>query len=677
MRFLREPLIGNLLAQAHARSILGQLRGPAADWPRFRPDLEERLLHISHSLLWSALQVMEAGLPISDVRPLLVAAAEAWEFLSAEPNHEAPDRIEWLVNAAFAYFLAGHYARSYVLLRETVPDTSSLPPILGLLVAVFRKELRQARQITLTHFTDRIFGDEQIADDLQNGRIGHDEAYHRILLASATQAVSLYLEFPKGGDVALLESGIEVLDDAIEIAREKRFADWWWWLFCLRFLFKESGDASPWTLLGPSLGGSGLVEGYIRGGMRCLPPVLEFWPSQVQALPAISDANRRDVCLKMPTSAGKTRIAELAILQFLIDHRDEPQTRCIYLAPFRSLAVEIEQSLRRSFGPLGVEVSQIYGGYEIIPSDVAFLDQYRVLIATPEKFDALLRFAPELTDSIRLVVIDEGHIVEPTNRGLRFESFVHRLLKRLPRPRCRFIFISAVLPNAGQFAEWITGTPEGLVESDWRPSRLMLGRMNWDGMRVRIDYTHQGHLPFGQECFVPGFIEQVPCRGIKGLGLRKRPFPADAMEASALAAILFAREGTTLCFVPQKRSTETFGRALLEALRIQRALMESRGERFDFPVPGRGSALWNRCRQVIAGELALQSILLQLLEAGILVHHGNLSWRVRMAVEDLARAGGIRLIVATTTLAQGVNLPIKTVLVRGLLAWVTTSPSPR
>ena len=655
------------MLRAHSRAILRQLGRPAEDWPRFRGDLDERLHHAAHHLLWSALQLLEANRTTEDVRPLLIAAAESWEFICSDPRYESPDRVEQAINATMAYYLSGHYARSFVLLREAIPDGSSLPPILGLLVAVFRKQLREARRIANSCFADSSLRDAQISEDLQSGRISRDEAYHRILLASAAQAISHYLEFPKSGDATLLDRGIAILDDAILIARELRYADWWWWLYCLRFLFGEFGGASPWTLLGPSLGDGGgrpLIENFIRAGLRCQPPVLELWPSQVKALPIINEASCPDFCLKMPTSAGKTRIAELTILRFLIDHQEDMAAKCIYLAPFRSLAVEIEIGLRRSLGPLNVEVSQIYGGHEISPADVASLDQYRVLIATPEKFDALLRFVPELADSIRLVIIDEGHIVEPNLRGLRFEFFIHRLLKRLPRPACRFVFISAVLPNAGQFAEWITGAADGLVESDWRPSRLMLGRLSWDGSTMRIDYTHQGNAPFAQDCFVPRFIEQAATRGI--VPRRRKPFPADPGEAFALAALLFARQGTTLVFVPQKRSTEAFGKLLLSTLAIQRALGLSHGEEFDLPVPGRDTPTWRRCRRVIEEEMGADSILLALLDEGILLHHGNLPWRVRIAVEELARSDGVRLIVATTTLAQGVNLPIKTVLVRGL-----------
>src|SRR5258707_11937598 len=75
-------------------------------------------------------------------------------------------------------------------------------------------------------------------------------------------------------------------------------------------------------------------------------------------------------------------------------------------------------------------------------------------------------------------------------------------------------------------------------------------------------------------------------------------------------------------------------------------------------------------------EVGPGSLLLKLLDEGIIVHHGRLPGRVRLAVEELARAEAVRLIVATTTLAQGINFPIKTVLVRGLQMGETETVSP-
>jgi len=238
------------------------------------------------------------------------------------------------------------------------------------------------------------------------------------------------------------------------------------------------------------------------------------------------------------------------------------------------------------------------------------------------------------------------------------------------------VFISAVLPNAAQFAEWITGSAERLVESQWRPSRLILGRLAWNGNRARIDYTHEGKQLFTQECFVPRFITQGECKGVAGMGRRRNPFPADAAEAFSVAALLFATEGATMVFVPQQRFAESTAQKILDALKIHRTFARLTGDDFTLPVPGKGTSRWVRSRTIIEAEMGPDSVLLKLLDEGIIVHHGHLPARVRLAVEELARAEAMRLIVATTTLAQGINFPIKTVLVRGLQMGETETVPP-
>jgi replicative superfamily II helicase len=105
----------------------------------------------------------------------------------------------------------------------------------------------------------------------------------------------------------------------------------------------------------------------------------------------------------MPTGAGKTRIAELAILRFLIDTVGEPEKICLYIAPYRSLATEVERSLQRSFNALGIRVSELHGGFDFNPAEAMLFGEARVLILTPEKADALLRYKPELVGQIGLL----------------------------------------------------------------------------------------------------------------------------------------------------------------------------------------------------------------------------------------------------------------------------------
>jgi len=668
-RFSERSEVLRLHAQAHAKAILRGLDAPEVDWPRFQKDLDIRLYYASHYQIWKALQLLEVNQYQRQAKESLAKGAEALEFLYRDSNSNLIVRDEELFKATLAYYISGHYARSYVLMKETVDTLKNLPKHLDLIAAILKKDLKGARLITLEAFTKDAVTDQAITDELGKGTLEDNEAISRILYYSICKAISFYLEYIKTGERQILERAFHIVNASVAAAKDSQFVDWWWWLFCLRFLFEEYSKTSLWSQVQPFVNNDDATEKvkrYIRCGLRETPPIIELWPSQVHAIPMINDVDRRHFCLKMPTSAGKTRIAELTILRFFLDALASPDRKCAYIAPFRSLAVEIEKTLQKSLASLGLKVSEIYGGFELTPAELTLIQETQILVATPEKFDALLRYMPEIEEDIGLVIIDEGHIVDPNERGLRFEFFLHRLLQRYRNKDCRFLFISAVLPNAKEFAEWITGSPDQLIQSEWRPSRLMLGRLTWNGKQARIDYTHTGRRTFGQDCFVPRFIEAHECRGLPGVGKRRLPFPKNTQEAFALAALLFAREGTTLVFVPQQRQAESFGKALLEALKIQKSLAQASGKDFEIPCPLEAEDARQRCKDIIESEMGIDSSLLCFLSNGFLVHHSSLPQRVRVAIEDLIRSNGIRLIVATTTLAQGVNLPIKTVLVRGL-----------
>ena len=657
------------LAQAQARAILKRTGAPAEEWPNFDSRLDNRLHHMAHRLLWGALELLEVGAFEDDARQCLSTGAEALEFLYADVAMPTALRTEELIKACFAYYIGGHSARAFVLLNDVLEDLLPMPTMLQLAVAVLRRDLLGTRNLFYNVFSDGDFSDASIAEQLANGSLEDSEAVSRIITRSTASSVCCFLEYIKTGDVVCLTEADEMIENTIQLAREYRFVDLWWWAFCIRFLFREMSANSFWVQLAPLLDGdspSNLVEKYIRAGLRQSPPVVDLWPSQKSAVATIVSKDRDSFCLRMPTSSGKTLIAELTILQFLLDNHANPLAKCVYIAPFRSLAVEIEKSLKQSLEPLGERVSEVYGGFEISPSEQLEVKDSRVLVATPEKFDALLRFVPDLGDQIGLLIIDEGHIVDPNVRGLRFEILIQRLLKRF-RPRgCRFLFISAVLPNAEQFTEWIAESRDKLVRSDWRPSRLMLGRLNWGGCTMELSYTHAGDKPLQQECFIRRFVNLRMCKGVPGFGQRRQPFPGGYREAMAAATLRFARDGATLVFVPQARNVRAAAVDLLAAADSLKKLEDHEGGTFEIPMPGRDTKPWQRCKEIITDELGEESELLELFNNGIVVHHGKLPRRVRLAVEHAVREGAARIVVATTTLGQGVNLPIRTVVVRGL-----------
>jgi superfamily II DNA/RNA helicase len=658
----------NFAAQAHSRAILQYLEADPTQWPDYTmPDLDEDLLSTAHLLLWQGMQLRTLPEFHSHGDDLIKRGAEILEFLYSQVKIKAPEHIDQLFNAALGYYIAGHYARSYVLMQD-LRDDDSLPQEMKLLRRLFLRDLAGLRSEILGILTDRRYSDIGISTTLRTGELTGDEALDQILRASINRAFSYFLEFVKSGRRAHIEQTKRIVDEGIELTEKIQFVQWWWLFCCARHLFDEFDANSLWTQLRPLQDGDGaghLVELYVRSCYHRDPPVLELWRSQVMAMPRVNGVERRSYCLKMPTSAGKTRIAELAILRFLLDYSDDPQSKCIYIAPFRSLAVELESSLRQSFSSLGIRVSELYGGFELNPVERMLMKQTRIIIATPEKIDAFLRYDPEFAAQIRLVIIDEGHIISSTDRGIRFEFFLHRLVTRFSDSNVRFFLLSAVLPNLDQFAAWITGASENIIESDWRPSRLMLGELRWTGHIAGIYYTHSGYEPIEHDCYVSSFIQPIPGSQLRGTR-RRNPFPQDMSEVIADAALRFAQQDMTLVFVSQKRSVEPFGRRLLTALRLKDVVAEQSGGRFSLPVCAEGRDLLNECIALAKETMGADADVVKFLQAGFAIHHSKLPQRLRIKIEQLVRRQIVQLVVATTTLAQGVNFPIRTIIVHSL-----------
>jgi superfamily II DNA/RNA helicase len=665
----------NFLAQSHSRDVLRYLRTPKDDWPEYTGTLDEDLVYTAQYVLYLGLRLKDAPDTTILAAENLTLGAEILEHVYGRSDDEDPERVTQLFTAALAYYMAGHFARAFVLVRD-LESQQTLPRFLRPLRHLILKDFGQLRSYVISQLIKAEYSDDAIAAQLERAQIGEDQAYCRVFEATLFRTLSYFLEHLKTGAEPLLAMAEAMLDSGIELSVDLRFADWWWYLSCVRSMLATYRHHSLWVNLQPLLGQlttEPITELYIRSNLRLPTPVVELWPSQVTAIPHLfSSADRKNLCLRMPTSAGKTKIAEIAILKFLSDYFDDPEAKCVFVAPYRSLAVEVEQTLKRVFLPLGIRVSELYGGFELTLADRVLIERTHILVATPEKLDALFRFSPDLVPSIKLIILDEGHIIAPPNfrsirqsRGLKYEVFLLRLVRRFESTATRIVFLSAVMPNAEQFAEWITGDPSGLVTSAWRPSRLMLGEAVWDGTTVSIEYTHANHRPLEHRCFVRKFVTQIPAASLPDRR-RRKPFPKDDAEALALTAIEFATRGLTMIFVARKTSAEPLGRTICSCLEIRSRLAASAAGSFSLPVDDKHRDDLRRCIQLIREQMGEDSEIAKFVEAGFVVHHGSLPQAVRLGLERLVRAGAVRLVVATSTLAQGVNFPIHTVLVHSL-----------
>ncbi|MGB6650123.1 MAG: DEAD/DEAH box helicase, partial [Bacteroidota bacterium] len=335
-------------------------------------------------------------------------AASLLQYVHGPAAEKSRESAFHILLSAMAFYAAGHYSRAFVTIRQAEGGTEAAQ-----IVAAF---LRKDFSDLVTRLNDLLFRDPPEINDQRD----LDEWAIMIAVASSIAGA---LEFVFTGREASYAGGDSQLRDAAIVASAGDQAAWWWIVRLLRLMLTDLGEASPWRVLPPyfSPDSSAALAQFVRLLAFGKRPVIEFWSSQRSALPLALDSGNRGGVINLRTSAGKTRVAELAILQTLLS---DSTAKVFYLAPFRSLALEVEQTLSSTFKWLGFSVSHLYGGSRVSSIDTELATDSHITIATPEKARALFRAVPELSQCVKLLVIDEGHLLGRSERYVRNEIFI-------------------------------------------------------------------------------------------------------------------------------------------------------------------------------------------------------------------------------------------------------------
>ncbi|MBI5390631.1 DEAD/DEAH box helicase [Candidatus Woesearchaeota archaeon] len=187
--------------------------------------------------------------------------------------------------------------------------------------------------------------------------------------------------------------------------------------------------------------------------------ITELRPAQEKAIAAgLLDGKNLLVCT--PTASGKTLIAELAMLKSILVRGG----KAVYIVPLKALAAEKYRHFQQRYGT-SIKVAQSSGDLDTADHHLA---KYDLIIATAEKFDSLLRHQAPWISHVKVVVVDEIHLLNDPERGPRLE-IVLTILKEQPR---QIIGLSATIGNSRELAAWLQAN---LVVDDWRPVKLEKG----------------------------------------------------------------------------------------------------------------------------------------------------------------------------------------------------------
>lgn len=418
--------------------------------------------------------------------------------------------------------------------------------------------------------------------------------------------------------------------------------------------------SSAWNLLP---GFSGLDSDTWSESIRRPGFPKELWPSQKLLGKAGLFFGRSGV-IQMPTSTGKTRSVEVILRSaFLAD-----RTRvAVLVEPFRALCHEVATSLRQAFMDEDVKVNELSDALQM-----DFIEQLaelfgqatpttrHLMVLTPEKLLYVLRQEPSLIAHIGVVVYDEGHQFDTGSRGITYELLLTEI-KGLLQVSAQTVLISAVIKNAVAIGTWLIGTEPNVVDGT--------GLLSTARSVAFATWTERlGQLLFFEsdsytrpDYFVPRSIEAQKLES-RGRETKARLFPQKGKDAwkdvSLYLGIRLAPNGAVAVFCGRKDTASGLAKRAVEVY--------ERG--FALPSPAAASDA-NEIRGLV--HLATQhfgadSIVTKAAALGVFVHHGTTPQGLRLSIEHAMQGELIKLVICTSTLAQGVNLPIRYLIVSGV-----------
>jgi len=365
-------------------------------------------------------------------------------------------------------------------------------------------------------------------------------------------------------------------------------------------------------------------------------PVLELWYAQKEAInKRLLDPTRTAIVLSLPTSAGKTLLAEMVIAQ---TWGDKPEAKIIYLAPTRALVTQVSLTLKRDLGKQGISVRVATPVFELDPvEDEILKERFDILVTTPEKLSLLVREEHPAVEHISLVVVDEAHNLADKERGAKLELLLAML--RRERPEARFLLMTPFMSNAGDIARWLGDDTGQSIIIDWKPNDRILatietGKKQKRRERVRPLQLHtlesaHSDCPAGVKISIGNVPESV--KGSK-----------ERIIIEAVKRLIAARKSGILLLASSRRNAQKWAEVFAG----------------NIPVTADNSPAIDLVARFLETETGGGHPLSNLLRKRVAFHHAGLSSEARYFVERLVEEKEVFILCATTTLAQGVHFPL-------------------
>lgn len=416
----------------------------------------------------------------------------------------------------------------------------------------------------------------------------------------------------------------------------------------LRYAYEKVAENSIWNIAEKSPLIRKFIEENLSNGNRYIYSLL---PSQRDVISDVLTP-KKSIVVGMPTSAGKSFLAEMQILFSIHNYKTngfEP-TIC-YIVPTNALIDQVKYDLQHDFAgfDFNIETALPYYDVDEIENEILTREHIDILISTPEKLEALVRQNHPSIQNTRLVILDEAHNLGDKSRGSKFELVLSSIKQNMKE--ASFLLLSPFISNAKEISEWLADSPRnaGSFSVEWSPTKQYIGCNLLNSKKT--------------ESFLQFYKSARNQLGTENIEIALRANPQDVKEELGLDSIdntvrlcvvlndFIGQEGNVLVLCGGPGTTLKFAGKVREYFTSKGLLADiSADEEIQKAI------------EIVKLENGDNDSLAECLKYGICYHNSGLSSLVKETIEALVRNNKIKIIFATTTLAQGMNFPINTVI---------------
>lgn len=421
------------------------------------------------------------------------------------------------------------------------------------------------------------------------------------------------------------------------------------WLFCAA---KQMIENSIWWVARAINSRTTDFVKYVtknRGLFEMLPPQKAAIREQ-----GLLDQAATSIAVEMPTSGGKTLLAEFKLLQAL-NQFDSEKGWVAYVAPTKALVSQITRRLRKDFDTR-IRVEQLSAAIEIDSYENDLLQSqersFDVIVATPEKLNLVIKNS-KVSRPLALVIMDEAHNIEDSERGLRIELLLATI--KTDCPTANFLLLMPYVENAEVLSRWLandisSGRSISIGNTPWKPSERIIGIYEKEPCKGRGNWrlNYETLITMSQTI---NFSGKYRVNGEHYFG--KAYSKVGTTDMTAAIAKELSDIGTCLAIARTTDYSWKMAREISES-------MES------LPSNYKGIENIRLVQKYLADEMGESFELISMLDKGIGVHNAGLTDEIKELMEWLAEEDCLKVLCATTTIAQGINFPVSSVCIQSI-----------